>query len=99
MGRQVTSSTFFFYTIRLPPRSTLLPCTTPSRSDTTNQIHGATGRMTGIEGGLRGLSNEFKTSFEVLSTTLTDIADRQEEIGRAHVCTPVTPISRMPPSA
>jgi hypothetical protein len=35
--------------------------------------------MTGIEGGLRGLSNEFKTSFEVLSTTLTEIADRQEE--------------------
>ena len=47
--------------------------------DTANQIHAATGRMTGIEGGLRGLSNEFKTSFEVLSTTLADIADRQEE--------------------
>ena len=47
--------------------------------DTANQIHAATGRMTGIEGGLRGLSNEFRTSFEVLSTTLADIADRQEE--------------------
>jgi hypothetical protein len=47
--------------------------------DTANQIHAATGRMTGIEGGLRGLSNEFKTSFEILSTTLTEIADRQEE--------------------
>ena len=47
--------------------------------DTAHQIHAATGRMTGIEGGLRGLSNEFKTSFEVLSTTLADIADRQEE--------------------
>lgn len=47
--------------------------------DTANQIHAATGRMTGIESGLRGLSSEFKTSFEVLSTTLADIADRQEE--------------------
>src|SRR5688500_18765890 len=47
--------------------------------DTAHQIHAATGRMTGIESGLRGLSNEFKTSFEVLSTTLADIADRQEE--------------------
>jgi hypothetical protein len=47
--------------------------------DTANQIHAATGRMTGIESGLHGLSNEFKTSFEVLSTTLADIADRQEE--------------------
>jgi hypothetical protein len=47
--------------------------------DTAHQIHAATGRMSGIESGLRGLSNEFKTSFEVLSTTLADIADRQEE--------------------
>ncbi len=47
--------------------------------DTAHQIHAATGRMTGIESGLRGLSNEFKTSFEVLSTTLADIADRQED--------------------
>src|SRR3712207_9491116 len=31
--------------------------------------------------------------------TLVDLRERARKIGRAHVCTPVTPISRMPSSA
>src|SRR3989442_7760514 len=84
--------------IRRPPRSTLFPYTTLFRS------------LSSIPGG--GGFIRFGTSFIVLITptflmggTLPVLTrfftnDIEEvEIGRAHVCTPVTSASRMPSSA
>src|SRR3712207_6861583 len=69
--------------IRRPPRSTLFPYTTLVRS-----------RQRGHPAG--GHPGEGLTRHRAGALPVTD---EDLQIARAHVCTPVTPISRMPPSA
>src|SRR3712207_7216100 len=81
--------------IRRPPRSTLLPDTTLSRSGP---------QVTGYAGAVIGDSRAVRVGGPpVPGGTPADVACERSshslEIGRAHVCTPVTPISRMPASA
>src|SRR3712207_8527097 len=89
--------------IRRPPRSTLFPYTTLFRSREAN------GSETREAAPKDGLSARLERDGELGGggRRLGDAARQQHlpgdpetlEIGRAHVCTPVTPIYRMPSSA
>src|SRR3712207_7560133 len=87
--------------IRRPPRSTLFPYTTLLRS---REVGSRVIRM--VRQGMLE-SRDFVERVHRLPFDDTDAEARRvtrrtgrlREIGRAHVCTPVTPISRMMPSA
>src|SRR3712207_9518552 len=100
---------FFFLMRRRPPRSTLFPYTTLFRSLRRARGVGAaplavrrrhraalrrvdSSRSLQARGEGGGAMNEKRDTTNETRAALL-------EIGRAHVCTPVTPISRMPSSA
>src|SRR2546423_6426234 len=78
--------------IRRPPRSTLFPYTTLFRSETVQLM--ADRQLLAAETG-RVLLEQLALRSDQNPSGLGP----QEQIGRAHVCTPVTSLSRMPPSA
>src|SRR3712207_9056529 len=88
---------FFFLMIRRPPRSTLFPYTTLFRSGLVLFHHlGEAGER--LFDDLSHIDRSQRHGF------FTDTGQKQQfinnaKIGRAHVLTPVTPISRMPSSA
>src|SRR3712207_8940993 len=98
--------------LRRPPRSTLFPCTTLFRS---MQIKDHTVHRVLVEAGAAIASEMYlsimvdraeKKPLILFSTEggidIEEVAETKPdaiEIGRAHVSTPVTPISRMPSSA
>src|SRR2546425_9694326 len=86
--------------IRRPPRSTLFPYTTLFRSSPPDSMRDVAKRYGEL------LVNAHKTWRELLkkagegkTPTPDALPDRDQEIGRAHVRTPVTSLSRMPSSA
>src|SRR5260370_14417697 len=83
--------------IRRPPRSTLFPYTTLFRSRGREVADDAelVARKDGVLGPLLlAVAVAVRAHRDDLRAR-----DRQQEIGRAHVCTPVTLESRMPSSA
>src|SRR5256885_12083912 len=98
-------SVFFFLMIRRPPRSTLFPYTTLFRSaariatapprpfSPRERLAGAAHRIA-----LRALAKSPAVRF-ASAEALRLACEEALEIGRAHVCTPATLSSRMPPSA
>src|SRR2546429_9624575 len=93
-------SFFFFLMIRRPPRSTLFPYTTLSRS------HSPFARAGPVrQNGGRLRESRFTAVHQLMPrrppTTRGKslFSDAAPEIGRAHVRTPVTATSRMPSSA
>src|SRR5258708_24197133 len=97
--------------IRRPPRSTLFPYTTLFRSNTLGTITVDALSTLDLDG-TNGISNGTLNNSGELDATGTNglhgIAitnalgaklESTGEIGRAHVCTPVTRSSRMPSSA
>src|SRR3712207_8950422 len=99
--------------IRRPPRSTLFPYTALFRSRRGNTpvlgrcplLSGAPalrrGSLVAAGHGLGGRPryHGLRLGDEPTGTHLGALALSYPQIGRAHVCTPVTPISRMPSSA
>src|SRR5258708_26473653 len=96
--------------IRRPPRSTLFPYTTLFRSRGRHREHAVIAFVLQLERAVQlGLGRLDQR--HVLTPDTVAIADHQpraaaarklrgrREIGRAHVCTPVTTSSRMPSSA
>src|SRR5258706_2290758 len=93
--------------IRRPPRSTLFPYTTLFRSLSSTQV----GKLATTQLGaltttslaaldttqVSGLTPTQLSSLN--ATNLSALTSTQVEIGRAHVCSPVTDQYRMPPSA
>src|SRR3712207_9581302 len=97
--RSFPTEIFFFLMIRRPPRSTLFPYTTLFRSVRRVQGvgDGARERSPGggrVHGAQDSLDRAHRRDPRPLQARL-----EQLEIGRGHVRTPVTPISRMPFSA
>src|SRR3712207_9122435 len=96
---------FFFLMIRRPPRSTLFPYTTLFRSHAARAApfpdREPRGRLRRGGAGLRGAAAGGGARPERLPRAglrrLRGGGGR--EVGRGHVRTPVTPISRMPSSA
>src|SRR2546425_4104423 len=91
--------------IRRPPRSTLFPYTTLFRSGEHDRelipteagggVHGAAGDVQHLRHPAQGSAAD-----EVPMAVIDPLeAVHVEEIGRAHVCTPVTSLCRMPSSA
>src|SRR3712207_7374644 len=87
--------TFFFLMIRRPPRSTLFPYTTLFRSGEL-RLDARVGRL---ELGEIALEVAAVLAGAGQRGCLVVAHGGVLEIGRAHVLTPVTPISRMPSSA
>src|SRR3712207_8576224 len=94
--------------IRRPPRSTLFPYTTLFRShdnvlDVLGETVGTADGRIAPAAGVTGFALPFRhpdpASFHRLRQYPWHAVLGISEIGRAHVCTPVTPISRMPSSA
>src|SRR3712207_7519576 len=82
----------FFLMIRRPPRSTLFPYTTLFRSEVL--VDGeVVEQMVALEDEADVLLVQPRPVFR---PELVDRLVQEVEIGRAHVSTPVTPISRMP---
>src|SRR3712207_6869043 len=86
--------------IRRPPRATLFPYATLFRSHLPEPDEHGGGVDVGRErvGDLGALHLQ-RDLPAVAQHRTVHLADRRSEIGRAHVRTPVTPISRMPSSA
>src|SRR3712207_8200377 len=88
--------------IRRPPRSTLFPYTTLFRSQATIDAAAEATRRRREErsapwaGGAEPPVRLHKRGQRRWNGELVELADGHVQIGRAHVCTPVTPISRMP---
>src|SRR3712207_9480455 len=98
--------TCFFLMIRRPPRSTLFPYTTLFRSGVIRDPDVWAGVLEQVAEAARraGLEPYAAARSPIAGGDgnvefLADLRVRSGEIGRAHVLTPVTPISRMPSSA
>src|SRR3712207_9315617 len=93
---------FFFLMIRRPPRSTLFPYTTlfrsPPRHPRAAVLMGET-VVDILATGLLGLGLLLATIGLYGLLRMPSVFAQLHQIGRAHVRTPVTPISRMPSSA
>src|SRR3712207_8474682 len=100
--------------IRRPPRSTPFPYTTLFRSDGgADNVRSDVEKLVGGEASDTLTGSSAANTFQGFgggavftggagTDTVTYVGRTTGvtvEIGRAHVCTPVTPISRMPPSA
>src|SRR3712207_8483658 len=84
--------------MRRPPRSTLLPYTTLFRSDVLEVIGQAALDGTLLVTLTDGFVPSAGQQFDFLSASGATIGGVGQEVGRAQVCTPVTPISPIPSS-